>query len=213
MRSNRSAAHPVPTALTRRRELGLRQPVGGQAPLRGRSRNNLCEDSLAPPHDRSRQAHPGIHGFGVCSSPRRSGAARVPFCPRLPPTWLRSDRSLPGSVRDTQRDFDDSSHGVRSPSASELGRSLCRFASPTPSVLRVSHPLNGLIPPEPRGFVSRHIRPWGLLTAFRAFPVRSAVTSLDVRFPLAVHTGELSFAGSRLQGVAPTERPFSGGHR
>lgn len=34
-----------------------------------------------------------------------------------------------------------------------------RFASPTPSALRVSHSLSGLIPSEPRGFISRHIRP------------------------------------------------------
>lgn len=40
----------------------------------------------------------------------------------------------------------------------QLGRSLRRFTSPTPSALRVSHPLNGLIPPEPCGLVSSHIR-------------------------------------------------------
>jgi hypothetical protein len=33
-----------------------------------------------------------------------------------------------------------------------------RFTSPTPSALRVSHPLSGLLPPRPCGFVSRHIR-------------------------------------------------------
>lgn len=39
-------------------------------------------------------------------------------------------------------------------------RSLsCRFTSPTPSAPRVSHSLSGLIPPAPRGFISRHIRP------------------------------------------------------
>jgi hypothetical protein len=53
----------------------------------------------------------------------------------------------------------DASHGVRYLSAYEPGRSLYRFASPVPSALRVSHPLSGLIPPWPRGFVSRHIRP------------------------------------------------------
>lgn len=106
--------------------------------------------------------------------------------------------------------LDDSSHGVRSPSAFLPGRSLCRFASPTPSALRVSHSLSGLSPPGPCGSVSRHIRPWGLFTAFRAFPVRSAVTPLDVRCPLAITTGGLSLTGPRLQGVAPTERPFPG---
>jgi hypothetical protein len=34
----------------------------------------------------------------------------------------------------------------------------CRLASPTPSTLRVSHPLSGLILTHPRGFVSRRIR-------------------------------------------------------
>jgi len=32
-------------------------------------------------------------------------------------------------------------------------------ASAVPSALRVSHRLSGFLPPEPRGFVSRHIRP------------------------------------------------------
>jgi hypothetical protein len=32
-------------------------------------------------------------------------------------------------------------------------------SKPAPSTLRVSHPLSGLIPPEPCGFVSRRIRP------------------------------------------------------
>jgi hypothetical protein len=41
----------------------------------------------------------------------------------------------------------------------KLRRSLCRITSPTPSTLRVSHPHSGLIPPEPCGFVSHHIRP------------------------------------------------------
>jgi hypothetical protein len=36
---------------------------------------------------------------------------------------------------------------------------MCRFASPTPSAPRVSHPLSGLIPPTPRGYVSSHFRP------------------------------------------------------
>ena len=87
---------------------------------------------------------------------------------------------------------------------------MCRFTSPTPSALRVSHSLSGLIPPEPRGLVSCHIRPWGLFTAFRAFPVRSAVPPLDGRCPPAVTPGELSLSWARLQGVAPTERPSSG---
>jgi len=43
---------------------------------------------------------------------------------------------------------------------SEMRRSLIRwFASPTPSALRVFHPLSGLIPAHPRGCVSSHFRP------------------------------------------------------
>jgi len=54
----------------------------------------------------------------------------------------------------------DASHGVRCLSAeSAPGIVACRFTSPTPSALGVSHPLSGLILPSPRGFVSRHIHP------------------------------------------------------
>jgi hypothetical protein len=41
----------------------------------------------------------------------------------------------------------------------QLREALLRVTSPEPSALGVSHPLSGLILPEPRGFVSRHIRP------------------------------------------------------
>jgi hypothetical protein len=54
-----------------------------------------------------------------------------------------------------------------------------------------------LIPPRRRGSVSRHIRPWGLVTAFRAFPVRPAVTPLD-----ALCSPVLS-ADSSLPGASP----------
>jgi hypothetical protein len=74
----------------------------------------------------------------------------------LPPTHRRS--GLP--AQDTQC-WDPTTTPLRFGSFRRLqpGRSLCRFASPTPSALRVSHPLSGLIPPRPCGFVSRHIRP------------------------------------------------------
>lgn len=78
----------------------------------------------------------------------------------------------------------------------KLGRSLCRFASPAPSVLGVSHPLNGLIPPGPCGSISRHIRPWGFVMASRAFPTRPAVPPLGGRCSLAV---------SASLGVLPSE--------
>lgn len=80
----------------------------------------------------------------------------------------RSEGCLPagpqprlGHERKTRsRTTDDTFPGVRSLSA-KAARAVvaCRFASPTPSVLRVSHPLDGLIPPGPCGFVSPHIRP------------------------------------------------------
>jgi hypothetical protein len=67
---------------------------------------------------------------------------------------------LPKQPRSRRRtESDDDFPGFAPFRRFQLGRSLCRFASPTPSALRVSHPLSGLIPPGPRGFVSRHIRP------------------------------------------------------
>jgi hypothetical protein len=76
---------------------------------------------------------------------------------KLPPVQQRP-KSL-GKRKTRSRTSDNSSLGVRFLSAFKLRRSLRRFTSPTPSVLRVSHPLNGLIPPEPRGLVSCHIHP------------------------------------------------------
>jgi hypothetical protein len=73
----------------------------------------------------------------------------------LPPTGHRSGQQ----AQDTQQESNDVSHGVRFLPAYEPRRSLCRFTSPTPSALGVSHSLSGLSPPGPRGFVSRHIRP------------------------------------------------------
>jgi hypothetical protein len=89
------------------------------------------------------------------ASPRRSGtrSCRLEGC--LPPESHRGG----ARAQDTQREFDDISHGARLLSTYEPRRSLCRFASSTPSALGVSHSLSGLIPPGPRGFVSRHIRP------------------------------------------------------
>jgi hypothetical protein len=87
-------------------------------------------------------------------SPKRRSSHRPPEgC--LPPASHRGGTQ----AQDTQRESDDVSLGVRLLSAYEPGRSLCRFTSPTPSALRVSHSLSGLSPPGPRGFVSRHIRP------------------------------------------------------
>ena len=107
-------------------------------------------------HSRSGERPRGFpRGLGS-ESAHRSGLARdLPPGGCLPPTSHRGG----APAQDTQREFDDVSHGVRLLSAYEPRRSLCRFASPTPSALGVSHSLSGLIPPGPCGFVSRHIRP------------------------------------------------------
>jgi len=68
-------------------------------------------------------------------------------------------------------ELSDTSHGVRCLSTESVTMIVeCRIASPTPSALRVSHPLSGFIPSSPRGFISRHIRPqaFGLQSLFRA---------------------------------------------
>jgi hypothetical protein len=187
----------------------LRFGCGASSGRRSRPKPELLPRRVPVVRRRPKPRTPvqGTLGFQGYGTPRRSGTTTRPSAEGcLPPSPHRSGVL----VQDTQRGLDDSSLGVRAPSAFELGRSLCRFTSPTPSVLRVSHSLNGLIPPGPCGSVSRHIRPWGFLTVSRAFPVRPAVTPLDVRCPLAVPVVELSLVDGRLQGVAPVERPFSG---
>jgi len=75
-----------------------------------------------------------------------------------------ASRGVPTEVgpeaQDTQREHDNTSHGVRFLSARKAPVIVARrFTWPTPSALRVSHPLDGFLPPEPCGFVSRHSRP------------------------------------------------------
>lgn len=54
----------------------------------------------------------------------------------------------------------DTSHGVQCLPTKSTSRIVTRrLASPTPSALRVSHPLSGLIPAHPCGCISSHIRP------------------------------------------------------
>jgi hypothetical protein len=80
-------------------------------------------------------------------------------------TRILSDSSLKpvsstGRMRVGAEILNDSSHGVWILSTKQAQVIVMRWlASPAPSVPRVSHPHNGLIPPEPRGFVSHHIRP------------------------------------------------------
>jgi hypothetical protein len=102
----------------------------------------------------AREGSFGFHGGNPAHRNEQEGDHPPERC--LPPTSSRSD----SGAQDTQREYDDISHGVRFPSTYEPRRSLCRFASPAPSAPRVSHSLSGLSPPGPRGFVSRHIRPW-----------------------------------------------------
>lgn len=84
--------------------------------------------------------------------------------------------------------------------------SLCRFTSPTPSALGVSHSLSGFIPSIPRGFVSRHFRPQasGLQSFFRATS-RSASRRplLSCRSPVS------SIDRSRSRSIASTSEPCS----
>lgn len=53
----------------------------------------------------------------------------------------------------------DTFHGVRCLSTNSSAIVARRLTSPTPSALRVSHPLSGFIPQLPRGGLSRHCRP------------------------------------------------------
>jgi len=48
---------------------------------------------------------------------------------------------------------------------------------PTPSAFRVSHPLDGLLPPEPAGFVSRQRHSWGF--HLQGFPPSQSLQPLS----------------------------------
>jgi hypothetical protein len=80
-----------------------------------------------------------------------------PWEPRLPPIAVAAE----AAVRCKTRSRILTAPPVRFGSVrrNQLGRSLRRFASPAPSAHRVSHSHSGLLPTEPCGFVSRHIRP------------------------------------------------------
>jgi hypothetical protein len=96
-----------------------------------------------------------------------------------PPKWPQA--------QDAQRLFNDISHGVRFLSAYEPRRSLCRFASPTPSALGVSHSLSDFSRP---GLVALfRATSTHRISAFRAFSSRPAVTPLDALCSLAVSVG------------------------
>jgi hypothetical protein len=117
------------------------------------SRRRSCPFGGSRPKQRAPLRAP--RGGGGRSDPPRRVFTHIVTRGCLPPT------GHPGGpqAQDTQRGYGDVSHGVRFLSAYEPRRSLCRFASPAPSALGVSHSLSGLSPPGPRGSVSRHIRP------------------------------------------------------
>jgi hypothetical protein len=83
----------------------------------------------------------------------------------------------------------------------------CRLTSPTPSALRVSHSLSGLIPPTPCGLVSCHNR----LQAFRSaelFPPGPAAEPYGSRCSLAAERPPVS--DKLTQGPLPTAERCSG---
>jgi hypothetical protein len=112
------------------------------------------------PRSRAAFAKPSRHGFGPWPPPKR----RLGLRDRGPEVASRARRrwASPATrgAEDAQRVFRRHLPWGSFPFRRHRhGRSLRRFASPTPSVLRVSHPLDGLIPPGPCGFVSPHYRP------------------------------------------------------
>jgi hypothetical protein len=152
-----------------------------------RGRGRRCEESPLMGTTEVELARRGTFGAPSCWPPRRSGVVRGPFSRKPPPTFAPHLSTWFAGARRAVWDMDDSSLGVRSPSASRVRAIVVyRFASPIPSALRVFHPRSGLIPPGPRGSVSRHFRPWGLVMAYRAFPTQPAVAPLDARCSLAV---------------------------
>jgi hypothetical protein len=128
--------HPEATAVEQPRSMtsapGLRTAEASRS-LELHSRRRARPSARAPGRSDRQRARPRLHA----SRRRRSGSERA---------RSRNETTPPmgfGASRRNQR-----------------RESLtCRFASPTPSALGVSHSLSGLILPEPRGFVSRHIRP------------------------------------------------------
>jgi hypothetical protein len=97
-------------------------------------------------------------GSSTASGRQRERRPVAEVARRLPRAWCLTE--VRSGAQDTQREHNDTSHGVRFLSARKDPVIVARrFTWPTPSVLRVAHPLDGLIPPGPCGFVSRHSRP------------------------------------------------------
>ena len=151
----RPRANIVAASFTRTRA-EARERVLPRHPGRSRSSEFSVEAALSEARGEPRAPSRAPSGRGCATGPAEAGliAHRHP----LAASHSSDHRSGP-RAQDTQRGRSDVSHGVRFLSAYDPRRSLCRFTSPTPSALGVSHSLSGLSPPGPRGFVSRHIRP------------------------------------------------------
>jgi hypothetical protein len=128
--------------------------------------------------------------------PRRSAVTGEPFARELPRT--RSPPRWVAHARHAVWEFDDSSHGVRSPSASPIRAIVVPICLLDTVRSQGFSPSQRFDPARWCGSVSRHIRPCGLVTAFRAFPVRPAVTPLDALCSLVLSAGSgLPRASSR----------------
>jgi hypothetical protein len=119
--------------------------------------------------------------------PRRSAVTGEPFARELPRT--RSPPRWVAHARHAVWEFDDSSHGVRSPSASPIRAIVVPICLLDTVRSQGFSPSQRFDPARWCGSVSRHIRPWGLVTAFRAFPAGPAAAPLGARCSLVVLAG------------------------
>lgn len=138
------------------------QHRGGQA---------VPTSTLRPRASKARASSPNFIDLGQrqgrCRGIWKTLAGVIPHAPVTRPA-NRSSGVASGPLgpvkgrraRDTQQEQNDTFPEVRFLSAKSTRLIVtCRIASPTPSAHRVSHPLSGLIPPEPCGLVSCHFRP------------------------------------------------------
>jgi hypothetical protein len=91
-------------------------------------------------------------------------------------------------------------------------RSLtCWITSPAPSVLRVSHSLNGLIPPELCGSISHHIHPQDF--GLQSFPLSVSRSIFRCPFLSCCWTSSSAAQESRTLPLPPFSTPSSVLHR
>lgn len=158
-RTKRPCANPVPDCSI------------GVARLSTWSGQAVPSLTLRPRASKVRASSPNFIDLGQrqgrCRGSRKTLAGAIHHAPVTRPA-NRSSGGASGPLgpdkgrraRDAQQENNDTFPGVRFLSANSVQMIVtCRFASPTPSALRVSHPLNGLIPSAPCGLVSCHFRP------------------------------------------------------